>query len=398
MTARETGVLVVGASLAGLCAAYAAARNGVETLLIDAAPEIGARPNPATVLMEPIWRRTGLPIPAEAVEWEFSGLRLGSPSGSGPLFSFRAVHLDRQTFDRVFAARAADTGATIQSGVRVNAALSSGEVQTDTGPIRSRVTIFADGANSAVRRIMPTMRNPQDVAWGLDQLFDAPGIGESPCFEVRFGSFAPGWRVQLNPLGGDRASLWTFARGVPKGALDGYAEQARRMFPGLTRAHIVSERRGADPAFVVPGQLAGNGIMVCGAAAGQGGLEYGARAGLLAGEVAARAVTAGDVSRHSLAPYEDAWKRETAAEARALRWGMESLRHHSDEKLEDLFGVLSGVELDGEDLAYLLKGDPRLALRKTGMKRAGRVGLRLGRGWIRAASRQLLQRGVLIKS
>jgi flavin-dependent dehydrogenase len=53
--------LVVGASLAGLCAAYSAAHGGVETLLVDAAPEIGARPNPATLLMEPLWRRTGLP-------------------------------------------------------------------------------------------------------------------------------------------------------------------------------------------------------------------------------------------------------------------------------------------------------------------------------------------------
>lgn len=398
MSSRETGVLVVGASLAGLCAAYEAARNGAETLLIDAAPEIGARPNPATVLMEPIWRGTGLPIPAEAVERELSGLRLGGPSGSGPLFGFRAVHLDRRAFDRFFAASAADAGATIQSGVRVDAALSSGDVQTDTGLIRSQVTIFADGANSAVRAIMPTMRNPQYVAWGLDQLFEAPGIGESSYFEVRFGSFAPGWRVQLNPLGGDRASLWTFVRSVPKGALDGYAEQARRMFTGLTRAHIVSERRGADPAFVVPGQLAGNGIMACGAAAGQGGLEYGARAGLLAGEVAARAIQEGDVSRHFLASYEKAWKRETASETRALRWGMESLRHLSDEKLEDLFGVLSGVEFSGEDLNGLLQGNPRLALRKTGIRRAGRVALGFGSGWIRAATRQLLQCGVLIKS
>jgi flavin-dependent dehydrogenase len=44
---------VVGASLAGLCAAYAAARAGAETLLVDATHEIGARPNPATLLMDP---------------------------------------------------------------------------------------------------------------------------------------------------------------------------------------------------------------------------------------------------------------------------------------------------------------------------------------------------------
>ncbi|MGB3683092.1 MAG: FAD-dependent oxidoreductase, partial [Rubrobacteraceae bacterium] len=264
----EAEVLVVGASLAGLCAAYEAARNGAETLLIDAAPEVGVRPNPATVLMEPIWRRTGLPIPAEAIGRELSGLRLGGPSGAGPLFHFRAVHLDRRAFDRAFAARAADAGVIIRSGVRVNAALSSG-VRTDSGPIRSRVTIFADGANSAVRKVMPTMRNPREVAWGLDQLLEASGIGESPHFEVRFGSFAPGWRAQLNPLGGARASLWTFARGVPREDLEGYARRARRVF-GFEQARVLSERRGADPVFVAPGRIAGDGVMACGAAAGQG--------------------------------------------------------------------------------------------------------------------------------
>jgi flavin-dependent dehydrogenase len=58
---------VVGASLAGLCAAYSAAHGGAETLLVDAAPKIGAHPNPATLLMEPLWRRTGLPLPEIAV-------------------------------------------------------------------------------------------------------------------------------------------------------------------------------------------------------------------------------------------------------------------------------------------------------------------------------------------
>jgi hypothetical protein len=53
----------VGASLAGLCAAYSAALHGATTLLIDASPEIGSRPNPATLLMEPLWRRTDLPCP-----------------------------------------------------------------------------------------------------------------------------------------------------------------------------------------------------------------------------------------------------------------------------------------------------------------------------------------------
>jgi hypothetical protein len=62
-SSEEVGVLVMEASLTRFCAAEAATRGGDETLLIDAAPEVGARPGAATLLMEPLWRRTGLLCP-----------------------------------------------------------------------------------------------------------------------------------------------------------------------------------------------------------------------------------------------------------------------------------------------------------------------------------------------
>ena len=375
---------MVGASLAGLCAAYSAAAGGAETLLVDAAPEVGAHPNPATLLVEPLWRRTGLPLPNKAVERELSGVRMGGPSGAGPLFRLRAFHLDRRVFDRGFAELATEAGANICGGVRVTGTLSGG-VLTEDGPVRACVTVFADGVNSAVREIMPTMRNPWDVAWGLAQLLESPGLGKSCHWEVRFGSFAPGWRAQLNPLGGSRASLWTFIRGVPRGELGGYAERARRSFLGSEEVRVLEERRGADPAFVVPYRISDDGVMACGTAAGQGGLEHGARTGLVAGEVAARAVRAGDTSRRALRQYERNWRWETATEGLLMRWGMGALRHLSDAELDELFGNLSEVELVEEDLLRLLRGDPRGALRGVGWGRPVSALSRLALGWVRAA-------------
>ena len=374
---------MVGASLAGLCAGCAAASGGARTLLLDAAPLVGSRPNPATVLMEPLWRRTGLPLIEQAVEREFSGFKLGGPSGKGPLFRLRAVHLDRRLFDRCFAERAAAAGGEILGGVRVTGTLPSGGVVTDSGSVAARVTIFADGARSMVRKVLPTMRNPQEVAWGLDQLLEAPDLGVSPYFEVRFGSFAPGWRAQFNPLGGDLARLWTFARGVPQQEMERYAGRARRLFVRTGEVRVLEERRGVDPAFVVPGRIAGEGVMACGTAAGQGGLEYGVRAGLMAGETAASAVRAGDVSRPALRTYERAWKRETRAELAVLRASMASLRRLSDTELDALFASLHGLELGEEDLGALLRGNLPAAIRTTGGVRSAKVLLWLLRGWIR---------------
>jgi digeranylgeranylglycerophospholipid reductase len=382
---KEAEVLVVGASVAGLCAAYSAARAGARTLLVDAASEIGARPNPATLLTEPIWRRIGLSVPPGAVERELSGLRMSGPSGSGPLFGFRVFHLDRRAFDLDFVRMAVEAGAEVRSGVRVDAALPSGGVRTGNGLMRVAVTIFADGAGSCVREAMPTMRDPWEASWGLAQLLEAPGLGRASCCEVRFGSFAPGWRTQLNPLGGDRASLWTFTRDIPREELRGYAERARRSFPEAEEATILKEHQGVDPAFVMPGRIAGDGVMACGVAAGQGGLEFGARAGLLAGEVAAQAVRVGDTSRRTLNTYEKVWRRETAAASRTFRWGMSALRRLSDAELDDLFEDLSGVELGEEDLLALLRRNPCGPLQSVGARRSIMTLSGMMRGWIRAA-------------
>jgi flavin-dependent dehydrogenase len=179
--------------------------------------------------------------------------------------------------------------------------------------------------------------------------------------------------------------LWTFVRGVSRGELKGCAERARRSFLGAEDTRILEERRGADPAFVVPYRIAGDGVMACGAAAGQGGLEYGARAGLVAGEVAAKAVGARNASRRALRQYERTWRRETAAEDFLMRWGMQALRHLSDTELDELFKGLSGVEIGERELLALLRGDPRGALRRVRLGHSVRALLRLALGWARAA-------------
>lgn len=141
---------------------------------------------------------------------------------------------------------------------------------------------------------------------------------------------------------------------------------------------------GVDPALVVPGRIAGDGVMACGTSAGQGGLEYGALAGLLAGQVAARAVRRGDTSRHTLITYERVSRRETKAELAAIRWAIASLRRLSDAEIDALFAALHGLTLEGGDLEALLRGDPVAAARMTGAARSARVLSRLLEGWLRA--------------
>lgn len=69
------------------------------------------------------------------------------------------------------------------------------------------------------------------------------------------------------------------------------------------------------------------------------------------------------VSRQALRAYERAWRRETSWEHRAVRWGMEALRHLSDAELDDLFAGLSGASFGEYEVSAMLRRDPRAALR-----------------------------------
>ncbi|WP_047865438.1 NAD(P)/FAD-dependent oxidoreductase [Rubrobacter aplysinae] len=391
---NDTQVLVVGASLAGLVAAQEAAKGGARTLLIEAAPEIGIRVNPANVVMEPLWPTQHFPIPDSTVTREYRGIEVGGPSGKGPVFNFRSVHLDRPNFDSLFAQMAQDAGAEIRADVRVQDVTppeSNGhvEVHTEVETLRAPCVIFADGAGSAVQNIMNTMKNPKDVSWGLDQLLEAPGIGDSPYFHVRFGSFAPGWRAQLNPLGGDQANLWTFRRGGNQDELDELAQRARRLFPTAENAHVLQEARGADPAFVRPDTIASDGVMASGAAAGQGGLENGAWSGLLAGKTAARAAREADFSARSLNEYQRSWRKKALAEWAALGLGIGSFRYLSDQELDKLFGTLRGKEFSDQEFKATLRGNPSGILKKAGISDSANLVGGLLKAWSRMAASYL---------
>lgn len=383
-------VLVVGASLAGLVAATEAAGGGVRTLLVDAAPEIGVRANPANVIMEPLWPSRTVGIPEEAVTREFDGVQVAGPSGNGPTFRFRAVHVDRRRFDSIFARNARDAGAQTEGNVSVRSVTPpahGGNVQVHTadGVLEAPVVIFADGAGSTVQNVMRTMKNPADVSWGLDQLLEAPGLGESAFFHVRFGSFAPGWRVQLNPLGGDRANLWTFRRGGSKEELDELALRARKLFPAAEQAQVLDEARGADPAFVAPSCIAAAGLLACGAAAGQGGLENGAWSGYLAGNTAANAVRANDFSAERLGEYQNAWQKKILAELITLKYGISSLRHLTDREIDSVFLPLAGEDFSGEQFKAILRGDPRSLIQRIGLRSGATLLTSVAKAWSKEA-------------
>jgi flavin-dependent dehydrogenase len=75
-------------------------------------------------------------------------------------------------------------------------------------------------------------------------------------------------------------------------------------------------------------------------------MAYAVRAGTIAGEVAARAAEAGDVSKKSLSAYVRRWHREFGQEYRMGRASLETLRKMSDDEIDLLAKGLAKRDLD----------------------------------------------------
>jgi flavin-dependent dehydrogenase len=187
----ECDVLVVGAGPAGSCAAAAAAREGVKTILIDAKVRIGEPSHcagfaPRQLFVEFGFDRASVLQTVEAmeslvVEWPDIAAALDGASEVEELLTWRESSagrwggepqssilirrtipapgyiIDRSRFDRDLAREATRVGATVLCAARV-AAREDGcwivRRREEEFLIRPRWVIAADGADSSVARIL----------------------------------------------------------------------------------------------------------------------------------------------------------------------------------------------------------------------------------------------------
>lgn len=357
---KQCDVAVVGASAAGLRAAWAAARAGASVVLLEAREEIGVPAAPAALGFDFLWPSSVAP-PAVAIARRYHGARILSPEGAWLDVDAPSRFFDRRELDRWLAREAEAAGARVETSVRGLVARSDRTLAWRSGALAARVVVFADGARSLGHRFVRATERPDRVAWGAALAVSAPGADEETRVRIAVGSHARGGRSQLNPLAGDHWLHWTFAREDPasmervaRSALASDARAAGWSAEVARDARLVA--LAPDPVAAIPRELAAQGVLVAGGAAGQGGLEVGLASGEMAGSFAAQAALARDASRAALARYERAWKRRYLAGYRDLARATERLARLDDAAIERLMRPWHGRALPVARLVALAHG------------------------------------------
>ncbi len=302
-------ILVVGAGPAGSMAAAAAAREGAETVMIDAKVRIGEQPHcgefvPERLFSDAAIERTAIiqrvdyletrvTAQAEAVGREESERKKSEISSPGFL-------IDRVRFDRDLAREAAAQGVTVFCSARLLHAADEGWVVKHGGKnriFRPKLTIAADGACSAVAAAL-AMKAPE-VLRGLQ--------AEVPLVDPLNKTLV---FLDRNFVGGYG---WVFPKGkaanVGIGAIPGkHLRMGKRLDQfmetlckeGLIRRGVLARSGGLIPVSGIRERLVLGTVAFCGDAAGLthpitgAGIPQAVFSGELAGRAAAAALKNSD--------------------------------------------------------------------------------------------------------
>ncbi|HOQ18759.1 MAG TPA: NAD(P)/FAD-dependent oxidoreductase [Methanothermobacter thermautotrophicus] len=374
----EVDVLVIGAGPAGSTAAKHAALGGADVLLIDKKSEIGAPKRCAEGVSIGGLESLGIEPNPRWITKKLDGVRLVSPNGTDVWLTSDKVELpeagyilERKVFDKYMAMDAARAGSRIMVKT-----LATGMERTDDGylvsaecmgeefEIKARIVIAADGPESRVARWagLNTATRPKDMESAAQ--FEMVGVEmeDNNCIEFYFGSVAPGGYAWIFPKGDDIANvgLGVLSTETDKSAYEHLLEFVESC-PATRNAQPVELNIGGDPVGGMPKKLVADSLMVVGDAAGQvnpltgGGIISGMKGGMLAGRVAAAAISDGDVTAKRLAEYETLCREEIGDEISKYLKVKDYMLTLSDSELDSIAEAFQDVEFEKVSTTELVK-------------------------------------------
>lgn len=315
----EYDVVVVGAGPAGSSAAKALAEKGAKVIMLERRQAIGV-PLKCTGMIHatPFTEAIMAAIPERIILRRPRYWRFYTPSGSLLQEAPRPSHIEcvveRDEFDRELARQAIKAGAALilninaESLLKENGRIKGVATNSRTMPrVLGKIVIAAGGYRSRQMGItkQEEMHTPGEGQYA-GVLLDLTGVRDSDpeAYETIFGgSDARRNWTTLWPRGGDRymialGKLEQFEQ--LKNGKHLLARKLRDAYPVRIYGYVYGLMAGQP----LPNGMVRDGLILAGDAAGYNGIIHAIVSGRWAGDVAAEAIHAGDISAERLSAYE----------------------------------------------------------------------------------------------
>lgn len=369
-------LIVVGGGPGGSMAAKAAAQAGLKVVMLEKRQEIGDPVRCAEGVSKRALYRMMKPEP-EWISSEVKGARIYAPDGTSIIMSEDksggevGYVLERKVFDRALAMQAASAGARVLVKTRALGLLRKDGAICGVSALRvgeplqieAPLIIGADGVESKVGRWagIDTTLKLDDIESCAQFLVHDASIDDEYTEFFLGNSIAPSGYAWSFPKGEKLANIGLGIQGSrarPGEALRLLRQFMRSRFPN---GKVVEMVVGGDPCSGPIDCAIADGLMLVGDAAHQtdpltgGGILNAMRAGIIAGDVAAKAISACDVSRARLQEYEDRWRDDFGKVIIRSFLLKEFFVELKDKDLNQLIGSLAREDISKLDLPGMLR-------------------------------------------
>jgi digeranylgeranylglycerophospholipid reductase len=360
-------VVVIGGGPSGLMAAKKSSENNAKTLLIEKEGAFGLKPCAEGVSKQTILDAELTPS-SSFIENEITEVNVYAPDESKKVKILRDSEgdsgyiINKKAFLEAIAESAKSKGAEIwMKSKAIDIAKENGfvtiVVQKDKEivKLKARIAIGCDGFASIVAKKFFNRKNYELISC-IQYTMDGCKLENEHRMEIYVGrEKAPFGYLWIFPKGNKKANVGV---GVRKGIAKFYLDKFIKEHPEKFESSRIIKVGGAPvPISGTIDEFLSDCIMLCGDAAGQvipltgAGIHASIIAGKIAGEVASKAIKAGNTSRSSLIEYA---KRFNEVYGNRIKKSLKALRIF--EKLSDEeFNMLADI-LKGQDIIDLANG------------------------------------------
>lgn len=373
-------VLVVGAGPVGSMAAKWAKLSGAgSVLIIEKRQEIGSPVRCGEGISKRWLDSVGIKQDPKWISKVIDGAQIFAPNGVYITIDEKmagnevGLVLERDQFDKALARDAIKAGADIMLKTAATSVIKEGDKivgvkaksMGEPVEIRAKLTIAADGYESQVGRWagIDTTIKPNDIVTCFQ--YRMTNIeGDERYTKFYIGSVAPGGYVWVFPKGGDTANVGIgvmLSRCKGKGSAKMYLDKWIEKHPEINRGRPLDMVAGAVSVCQPIDKTVMDGLMLVGDAARHidpltgGGISNGCKAAKVAGQIAAEALQANDVSEKFLMKYDAGW-RDIIENNMYRDWmAKEKLASLDDDTINKLVSAIVDAKLESLTVHNILK-------------------------------------------